>query len=102
MLTIPVPAEPFQRVSVVLAEQNCVITLRQIGSRLFAALEVDGETVFDGSLVCDRQPIPAHAVGGFSGKLMVADTKGREHPQYEGLGDRFVLCYLTDDEVASL
>lgn len=102
MQTIQVQAVPHQRLSVVLGEQNCAITLRQLGARLFAGLEVDGASVFDGSLVCDRQPIPSQSIGTFSGKLVVIDTKGREFPTYEGLGSRFVLAYLTDEEAAAL
>lgn len=98
MLEIPLTPLPNQRFSVVLADQNCVITLRQLGESLYASLKVDENVVFD-SLICnDRIKMPTFSTTLFEGHLMFIDLRGRMHPNYQFFGDRMILVYLAEDE----
>ena len=98
MQRIPLSNNPNQQFSIVLNDQNCVITLRQIAQQVYASLSVDQEVVFETMACRDRMPLPIFSTTKFSGRLMFIDIRGRENPNYEGFNDRFVLVYLTDEE----
>ena len=98
MLEIPLTPLPNQRFSVVLADQNCVISLRQLGESLYASLKVDENVVFEDLICNDRIKMPTFSTTLFQGHLMLIDLLGREHPNYKYLGDRMVLVYLSEDE----
>ena len=98
MLEIPLTPLPNQRFSVVLADQNCVISLRQLGESLYASLQVDENVVFDNLMCNDRVKMPTFSTTLFKGHLVLIDLLGHEHPNYKYLGDRMVLIYLSEDE----
>lgn len=98
MIEIPLTALPHQRFSITLGDQDCVITLRQMGDYLFASAVVDQEEAFSEQLCCDRQLVPDFATTAFAGHLVFIDTLGKEHPTYTGIGTRFKLFYLADGE----
>lgn len=86
-------AIPNQVCNAVINGQSFVIAVRQIGSGLFTSVNVDGTQVTqnvrataDGCLT----PWPHAGVGT---KLYWLDQQGSEPPQYEGLGDRWVIAY---------
>lgn len=95
---IPLDAVPFQRLSVVLDGQNCVLTCRQLGDALYLSLECDQVPIFENELVNRMMEMPAHSTPDFLGRLMMVDTQGREQPNYAGLGSRFFLLFKPDDE----
>lgn len=98
MIRIPMQKLPNQTFSIVLGGQNCVINLRQNGGRMYATLTANDAKVCDGHACLNAEPIPVWGTTRFSGKLFFIDTTGKEHPAYEGLGDRFELLYVTDEE----
>lgn len=98
ILTIPLQPIPNQETSIVLNQQECRIQIRQLGSHLFATLTVDDSVVFRNAICLDRTPINGFETLGFSGALYFVDTKGHDCPQYEGLADRYSLCYASEDE----
>lgn len=95
---IPLDAAPFQRLSVVLDGQNCVLTCRQMGDALFLSLECDQVPIFENELVNRNMELPAHSTPDFLGRLMMIDTQGQEHPNYLGLSSRFFLLFKPDGE----
>lgn len=98
MIRIPMQKLPNQTLSIVLDGQNCVINLRQNGDRMYSTLTANDMKVCSGHACLNAEPIPVWGTARFSGKLFFVDTKGKEHPTYEGLGDRFELLYVTDEE----
>lgn len=99
MLEIPLSAIPFQELSVVLADQNCTITLRQIAESLYLDLAVDDRAIFRGRICEIDVPINLYRSRFFRGYLFFEDTKGSDNPQYDGLGSRWRLFYATVEEL---
>lgn len=98
MIQISTSAIPWQEFSVLLDDQKCLIRLRQVGGRLFCDLECNDEVVFEGRICANDMDINCFNSRKFSGHLFFIDTKGDEDPQYEGLNDRWLLCYETGEE----
>lgn len=98
MLEIPLQPIPSQELQVLLDNQPCTITLRWLGERLYAGLLVGDEKVFDGCVCLNAQYVNQYPSTLFSGHLIFLDTQGREAPRWDGLGDRWALVYLTEEE----
>lgn len=102
MMRIPLQAVPNQTLSVVLDDQNCTITVRQIGDRLYLSLVSDLQDVCNAHIVQNRVSMPSWSTTRFLGRLVFVDAEGTAHPSYDGLGTRFFLYYLTEDEWQAL
>ena len=100
MIQITTSAIPWQEFSVLLDGQMCVIALRQMGGRLYCDLKCNDKNVFTGRICAHGMDINCYNSPDFKGLLFFVDTKGKAHPQYEGLNDRWVLCYETESERA--
>ena len=98
MVIIPVKKEPNQRLSVVLDDQNCTIELYQRFDRLYANVYVDDDPVILGVVCLDRLEITEIDQNKFRGLLCFMDTLGMDAPQWEGLGDRYLLTYSPDSD----
>lgn len=94
MMTIPLSAAASQTLNVVLAGQNCKVNVYQKSTGLFLDLYVDNEAVTAGAICRDRVPLVRAAYLGFVGDLVFCDTQGVSDPTYDGLGARYLLCYL--------
>lgn len=103
MLIIPLETVPNQRLLVVLAGQNCTISVYQRGRRLYLDLAVDDAVVRQGAICLPRVPLLGD-VQQFAGQLYFVDMGTQpgqqEPPQWQGLGSRWKLVYLGRDEVA--
>lgn len=95
---IELQALPNQKASVLLNDQECEIQVRQMGNRLFMSLTVDDEVIFNNVLCAVASPINGFEVLGFSGALFFLDTKGHADPQWEELGSRWLLFYVSPDD----
>lgn len=102
MVIIPVNAEPNQRFSIVLDNQNCTFELYQRYDRLYATMYVDDVTIISGVICLDCVSLIQTATTAFSGFICFVDTLGNEPPQWEGLGDRWQLVFFTAQEVAEI
>lgn len=100
MLTIPIQPTPAQSVKVILGGQNCVITLTQKPQGLFFDLNSNGVDVVTSVIARDAVQLVCREYVGFIGNLLFVDTRGNQDPTSTGLGNRFVLLYLTADEYA--
>lgn len=108
MQTIPLRGTANQSLFVVLGGQNCTIRLesREVGTgilqpglvSLYAGLDVDDTTVFSGQICRNGVPLKRLDYLPFSGDLVFIDMTGDADPQWEGLGTRWRLLYLTPDE----
>lgn len=95
IVRIPLETVPNQRISVDLDDQDCVIELRTLGTRLYMNLSVGDEQVFAGHVCesfCDIAQFPSVK---FTGLLVFIDTIGDEPPCWEGLDSRWTLYFAT-------
>lgn len=94
MKEIPLQAVPSQRLSVVLAAQNCQIAVYQKSTGMYLDLAINDMSIVSTRLCRDRVRLVRQEYLGFVGDLVLMDTQGREDPRYEGLGVRWRLRYL--------
>lgn len=94
MKTIPLQAVPSQSLSVLLAQQNCQISVYQKTTGLFFDLSINDAPVVTSVICRDRTRLVRQQYHGFAGELAFADMLGTSDPDYTLLGSRFVLVYL--------
>ncbi len=99
--TVPLQPVPNQTVQIVLAGQNCQITVFQSPDALFMDLFVNDAPVKQGVICQNQNKIVRDLYFGFDGDFEFVDQSGAgEDPSYEGLGSQFLLVYLTAAEAA--
>ena len=90
MSIVPLNPVPSQTVTVTVGGQVARISVRTIGSELYFTLQ----DVATNRICRDRAPLLTDArYRGFVGDFQFIDTKGRDDPQYWGLGDRWQMVY---------
>lgn len=99
MLIIPLRPTPSQKLNVVLAAQNCQISIYMKTTGLYFDLNVNDAPVRTCVLCRDRVRLIRQEYLGFVGDLAFYDTQGTDDPQYAGLGARFLLVYLEASEL---
>lgn len=103
MLHLSLEAVPNQEFQVVLDDQNCTIALYQRGKRMYLDLYVDDAAVCRGAVCLPGVGVPRTS-NKFSGRLFMIDALSapdrQEPPQWEGLGSRWRLYYLTAEDAA--
>jgi hypothetical protein len=100
MLILPVVAKPAQNFSVLLAGQNCQISVYQKTTGMYLDLSVNNAATKSGIACRDRVLLIRHAYLGFVGDLTFFDTQGVDDPEYAGLGARWQLVYLEAGDLA--
>lgn len=93
MLIIPLIAVASQRLSVLLARQNCQIAVYQKPLGLYLDLSINNAPIIQCNICKDRVPMAAHPYLGFIGSLRFVDTLGLQDPEYSTLGSRYLLVY---------
>lgn len=81
--------------------QTVSIKIYSKSGLMYLDLAMDGTTIAPGCIIRNMVPIIRRDYLGFSGDLMVVDQYGDDDPTYEEMGTRFLLYYLTDDEISS-
>lgn len=97
-MQIPLSAVPFQTVSAVVNGQNYRVTVRQNGAFIYTSVMVDGVRVVDNALAVARGRVIPFAQTVARTRLYWVDTQGNDRPQYDGLGDRWILVYEAANE----
>ncbi|ACR29226.1 phage baseplate plug family protein [Burkholderia glumae] len=100
MQIIPLSAVPSQKLSVMLAQQNCQIAVYQTTTGLYLDLSINNAALRTGVLCRDRVLLVRFAYLGFVGDLAFFDTQGVDDPDYTGLGARFQLVYLEASDLS--
>lgn len=100
MIVVPLQSLPSQTLSVSLAGQACAIAIFQKTTGVFLDLTLAGSPCISGVLCHDRVRLVRQPYLGFIGELSFIDTQGGDDPQYTGMGSRWVLAYLTPDDLA--
>lgn len=99
MMIVPIQPVPNQTLSVTLARQAAQIAIRQNGGNLYFDLLLNDAYIVRTRICRDRQRLLIDAkYRGFKGDFAFVDTQGTEDPQYAGLGSRYVLYYLAENE----
>lgn len=94
MQQIPILPKPSQTTSVILANQNCQISLYQKSTGIFFDLIVNNKPVVTTRLVRNAVPLVRQKYLGFIGDLFIMDMQGNQDPEYKELGTRYMLYYL--------
>lgn len=96
MYIVPLKPVPAQSVAIVLSNQACIISLRQMGGRQYLSLSAGGVVMCEGVLLVNDSAIVRAPYLGFIGELSIVDTQGDDAPEYTGWGSRWLLSYSTD------
>jgi hypothetical protein len=95
MIPVPTSAVPSQTFSIVVANQDCQIALRQNGANMYFDLIVSGSPVVTARVVRNKQRLLLDAqYHDFVGDFIFNDTQGDTQPFYTGLGVRYQLFYM--------
>lgn len=96
---IPLQPIPSQVIVSLLASQSCKIAVYQKNTGMFVDIYVNDALVIGGVIAEDRNRIVRSLYLGFNGDLAFIDIQGTADPEYTGLGTRYVLAYLSADEL---
>lgn len=100
MQRVPLAPIPSQRLDIVLGGQNCKVSVHQRGELLYIDLAVDLTPVVRSRVLRNRIRVLLDTTyRGFRGDLVMVDTQGAAQPEYDELGTRFQLYYLSADEL---
>jgi hypothetical protein len=103
MQSVPVDPVAAQTFTVILANQNCQISIFQKLGTVYLSLSVNNQPPIIASRQCENgNRLVRYAYLGFVGDLMWVDTQGNEDPIYTGMGTRFLLQYLEASDLAAL
>lgn len=100
MKYIPLTATPSQTLTVRLSDQAVQLRIYQRRSGLYMDVYVNNTLIIGGVLCHDRNFIVRNTYLGFTGDLMFIDQNSTNDPAYTGLGDRYLLAYLDEDDFA--
>jgi len=99
---VPLTPVPYQTLSSVLGNQNSQIAVYQKGDSLYFDLALDGTPIITTKICRNRiRLLLASSYEPYVGDFVFVDTQGDTEPQYSGLGSRYVLLYLSADEIAA-
>lgn len=95
MSAVLIPLQPAksQVVTVQLSGQSCRIKVHHRTFGMYVDLYVNDALIIGGVLALNLNKIVRSKYLGFKGDLYFQDTQGRDDPQWQGLGSRFMLLY---------
>jgi hypothetical protein len=98
MTTLQIPVEPVasQSVAIVLNNQKCIISLKEMTGRQYLSLSSNGKIICQNVLLQNNSVAIGAAYTGFVGEIVAEDLQGNDAPIYTGWGDRWVLLYNVD------
>jgi hypothetical protein len=99
---VPLNAVPSQSLQIQLNGQMCGINVKQKRTGLYVDLYVNNVLIIAGVLAENLNRIVRSLYLGFQGDFVFGDTQGTSDPDYTGLGSRYVLMYLTPEELFGL
>lgn len=102
MTEVPLIATPNQELAIELEEQDCTIQVRQLGNYTYLTLWVDSTLIVENAICMPGVAILQGYVHGFCGNFVLVDSSDPNNQQlsnYTELGSRFILLYLTDEEI---
>jgi hypothetical protein len=88
-------------VTVTLNDQVTQINVYQTYNGLFIDVYLENDLIIGGVICENDNRIIRSTYLGYSGDLAFIDVQGSTDPVYTGLGTRYFLTYLTEDELAA-
>ena len=101
MQVVPLQPLPNQTLNVELNNQACTLNIYQKSTGLFMDVLVNGVGVIYGVLAENLNRIVRSLYLGFQGDFVFADTQGTSDPNYSGLGNQFILIYLSPSDLSA-
>jgi Domain of unknown function (DUF6983) len=102
MLIVPTQPIANQTLQVQLNGQACTLTIFQSNYAMFMTVAI-GTALIVSNVPCQNlNRIIRDLYLGFSGDFVFLDTKGTSNPVYTGLGNRWLLIYLSPTDLANL
>lgn len=103
---VPLQAVPSQKVKTTLNDQIVELDIYQLRYGMFINVTVNGTLVI-GAVICQNlnriiRNAYLSAPAGFSGDFVFYDTQGTSDPTFAGLGTRYQLLYLSEDDLTTL
>lgn len=92
---------PSQQTQVVLDGQSCTISVYVTHQAMCLDLAVGGAPIAYAIQCKNCVSLVPTSYLGFTGWLIFFDTQGTEDPQYTGLGSRWVLLYLDQEDLTT-
>ena len=103
MLVVPVQSMPNQQIQAGLNNQAVTLNVYQNDFGLFMDVYLSGVVVITGVICWNLNLIVRDAYLGFVGDFVWFDTSGNgADPVFTGIGSRFILLYLTPQDLAAL
>jgi len=102
MIQIPLQAVASQVLSIVLGGQNTQLNIYSKFGTLYMDVSVNNSPIILGVQCQNGNRIVRSVYLGFQGDLIFVDTQGSSNPNFEGLNSRFLLQYLTVDDLETL
>ena len=99
MIVVPLVATPSQDLKIVLNGQSCDIAVAQKGDYVYLSLTLPSGSILNTVLCRNEVLLVRQTYLGFIGDLAFVDLQGTTDPYWDGLGTRYILVYLTPDEV---
>jgi hypothetical protein len=106
MLLIPLQAVPSQSIKTTLDNQIVEIDIYQLRYGMFMNVTVNSVLEI-GAVVCQNlnriiRSAYLNMDAGFAGDFVFNDTQGTTDPVFSGLGSRYQLIYLSQDDLSAL
>lgn len=101
MQQINLQSVPSQHLQIVLDRQNCAISVYVKMQCMFFDLSVGGSQIAVAIQCKNLVSLVPTSYLGFSGHLVFYDTQGTSDPIYTGLGSRWVLLYLDEEDLST-
>lgn len=103
MQVIPLESIPNQSFNIVLNDQSCIIHLYQRGDYMYIDVTANGEAIRQGAICLVDVDLLNYPLLGFTGVLFFSDLLGKYGtPNYKELGSRYVLFYMTEEELENV
>ena len=102
MIEVPLIATPNQEVAIELEEQDCTIQLRQLGKYTYLTLWLDSDLIIENAICMPGVAILQGYIPKFKGNFVLVDSSDPNNQQlsdYTELGSRFLLLYVTEEEI---
>ncbi|EPS9340814.1 phage baseplate plug family protein [Escherichia coli] len=99
MITVSVLPSKSQSISVSLAGQPCNIKIVQRQSFMYMDLTVNEVPIMQGVPCLHGNKMVRYSHLGFKGDLIFIDNDGESDPRWEGLGSRYLLYYIEENEL---
>lgn len=90
---IPLIPEPSQEVSIILSNQDCIITIYMRGEYYYFDLVVNDVSLVEGQICSIGVNLIPFSYLGFNGAIFFSDLENGDTLDYKGFGSRFLLIY---------